>query len=219
MVERILGWYSVTSGLRAVNLRYFNAAGASEDGTNGEDWTHSQNLVPLVMKATLGKRPPVEVFGTDYPTPDGTGIRDYVHVDDLAVAHMRALDYLRAGGDSTTLNLGTGVGTQRARGHSRHRARQRPAGSVRRGATSRRRSRCQLRRSDEGRQGFGLDRDTYVRRHHSVGVALALHASRGVRSMSDLVAFTIVAHNYIPARRSSPTRSFSITLGPPSSLL
>ena len=111
MVERILRWYDVTHDLRAVCLRYFNAAGASAEGGNGEDWTHSQNLVPLVMKATLGKRPPVEVFGTDYPTPDGTCIRDYIHVDDLADAHIRSLDYLRDNGVSTTLNLGTGVGT------------------------------------------------------------------------------------------------------------
>ncbi len=111
MVERVLGWYGVTGGLKSASLRYFNAAGASSDGTNGEDWTHSQNLVPLVMKATLGMRPPVEVFGTDYPTPDGTCIRDYIHVDDLADAHMRSLDYLRDGGASTTLSLGTGVGT------------------------------------------------------------------------------------------------------------
>lgn len=110
-VERILGWYGVTSGLRHVSLRYFNAAGASLDGAYGEDWTHALNLVPLVMKATLGKRPPVEIFGTDYPTADGTCIRDYVHVDDLADAHARALDYLREGGASTTLDLGTGVGT------------------------------------------------------------------------------------------------------------
>jgi len=111
MVERILWWYGVTNDLRAVSLRYFNAAGASSDGENGEDWSRAQNLIPLVMKATLGKRPPVEVFGTDYPTPDGTCIRDYIHVDDLADAHIRALDYLHAGGASTTLNLGTGTGT------------------------------------------------------------------------------------------------------------
>ena len=111
MVERILGWYGTTHGLRAVSLRYFNAAGASADGVIGEDWSRSQNLVPLVMKATLGKRPPVEVFGTDYPTADGTCIRDYIHVDDLADAHIRALDYLDRGGSTTTLNVGTGVGT------------------------------------------------------------------------------------------------------------
>ena len=111
IVERILGWYGITHGLRAVSLRYFNAAGASSDGEIGEDWSHSQNLVPLVMRATLGKRPPLEVFGIDYPTPDGTCIRDYIHVDDLADAHIRSLDYLSSGGASTTLNIGSGTGT------------------------------------------------------------------------------------------------------------
>jgi len=111
MVERVLGWYGTTHGLRSVSLRYFNAAGASSDATIGEDWTYSLNLVPLVMKATLGYRPPVQVFGTDYPTPDGTCIRDYIHVDDLADAHVRGLRYLADGGATTALNVGTGVGS------------------------------------------------------------------------------------------------------------
>ena len=111
MVERILGWYAVTSGLRSVSLRYFNAAGASADGRIGEDWQHSQNLIPLVMKATLGRSAPVTVFGDDYPTPDGTGIRDYIHVDDLADAHAAALAYLDAGNPTIALNVGTGRGT------------------------------------------------------------------------------------------------------------
>lgn len=111
MIERALYWYSETKGLRSVSLRYFNAAGASHDAVIGEDWTRSQNLVPLVMKAALRKGPAVKVFGTDYPTPDGTGIRDYIHVDDLALAHLRSLDYLAAGGATTALNVGTGVGS------------------------------------------------------------------------------------------------------------
>jgi UDP-glucose-4-epimerase GalE len=111
MVEKILGWYGVTNGLTAVNLRFFNAAGASEDSRIGEDWTQSLNLIPLVMKATLGKRPPVQVFGDDYPTPDGTCIRDYIHVDDLADAHIRALDHLSEGGATVSLNVGTGIGS------------------------------------------------------------------------------------------------------------
>jgi UDP-glucose 4-epimerase len=111
MVERILGWYGVTHGLTAVNLRYFNAAGASEDSRIGEDWTQSLNLIPLVMKATLGLRPAVLVFGDDYPTPDGTCIRDYIHVDDLADAHIRALDHLSEGGATVSLNVGSGVGS------------------------------------------------------------------------------------------------------------
>jgi UDP-glucose-4-epimerase GalE len=109
--ETVLQWYGVTHGLRAVNLRYFNAAGAASDGSIGEDWTYSQNLVPLVMKATLGHMPELQVFGNDYPTPDGTCIRDYIHVDDLADAHVRSLDHLAAGGSGITLNVGTGIGT------------------------------------------------------------------------------------------------------------
>jgi len=111
MVERILGWYGTTHGLRAVNLRYFNAAGASTDGAIGEDWTFSQNLVPLVMKAALGKLSMLQIFGNDYPTPDGTCVRDYIHVEDLAEAHVMALDYLAGGGDTIALNVGTGIGT------------------------------------------------------------------------------------------------------------
>jgi UDP-glucose-4-epimerase GalE len=111
MTERILHWYGVSHGLRSVSLRYFNAAGASADSRIGEDWRQSYNLIPLVMKATLGKRPPVQVFGTDYPTPDGTCIRDYIHVDDLADAHVKALDHLGAGGESTAVNVGTGKGS------------------------------------------------------------------------------------------------------------
>jgi UDP-glucose 4-epimerase len=110
-MERILGWYGVTSGLRTVNLRYFNAAGASLDNVIGEDWTHSANLIPVVMKAALGHGPAVKVFGSDYPTPDGTAIRDYIHVEDLADAHVRALDHLAGDGPSISLNLGTGVGS------------------------------------------------------------------------------------------------------------
>jgi UDP-glucose-4-epimerase GalE len=111
LVERMLHWYDVSHRFKSVSLRYFNAAGAAMDGSIGEDWTVTVNLVPLVMKALLGKRPPVQVFGTDYPTPDGTAIRDYIHVDDLADAHLKALDYLAAGGDTIALNLGTGVGS------------------------------------------------------------------------------------------------------------
>ena len=111
MMERILRWYDATSGLRSASLRYFNAAGASSRGDLGEDWTNSLNLVPVTMAATLGLRPPVLVFGEDYPTPDGTAVRDYIHVDDLAVAHALALDYLAGGGETMALNVGTGTGT------------------------------------------------------------------------------------------------------------
>jgi len=111
MVERILGWYDVTDGLRSVSLRYFNAAGASLDGAFGEVWDRSSNLVPVAMKAALGRRPPLEVFGNDYDKNDGTCIRDYIHVDDLADAHAKALGYLADGGQTISLNVGTGVGS------------------------------------------------------------------------------------------------------------
>lgn len=111
MMERIIEWYGFTRGLRGVSLRYFNAAGASMDGAIGEDWTITTNLIPLVMKAALGASGPVKVFGHDYPTPDGTGIRDYIHVEDLASAHVAAIDHLTSGGESVAVNLGTGAGT------------------------------------------------------------------------------------------------------------
>lgn len=111
MMERVISWYGTTNGLRSVSLRYFNAAGASFDGVIGEDWSVTTNLVPLVMKAVLGASGPVKVFGDDYPTPDGTGVRDYIHVEDLATAHIAALDHLERGGEDLTVNLGTGVGS------------------------------------------------------------------------------------------------------------
>jgi UDP-glucose-4-epimerase GalE len=111
MVEKILGWYGKTSELRSVSLRYFNAAGASHDGRIGEDWSFSINLIPLVMKALLLENHTLKVFGDDYDTPDGTCIRDYIHVEDLADAHVKALDHLAAGGETTAINLGTGEGS------------------------------------------------------------------------------------------------------------
>jgi UDP-glucose-4-epimerase GalE len=111
MVERMLTWYDRCHGLRSVSLRYFNAAGAWPDGSIGEDWGLTINLVPLVMKAALGRRGALQVFGTDYPTPDGTAIRDYVHVIDLADAHIKALELLERGGATAAVNLGTGVGS------------------------------------------------------------------------------------------------------------
>jgi len=110
MVERMLHWFEGAHGLRSVSLRYFNAAGAAEEGDIGEDWTDAQSLIPRVMKATLGKSEALKVFGTDYPTADGTAIRDYIHVLDLADVHLRALDYLADGNRSQVLNVGTGAG-------------------------------------------------------------------------------------------------------------
>jgi UDP-glucose-4-epimerase GalE len=111
IIERMMSWYDRCLGLRSVSLRYFNAAGAWLDGSIGEDWTVALNLVPVVMKTALGRRGALRVFGSDYPTPDGTAIRDYVHVIDLADAHLKALELLENGGESTAVNLGTGVGS------------------------------------------------------------------------------------------------------------
>ena len=99
------------SAIKSVSLRYFNAAGASSDNKIGEDWLASQNLVPQVMRALLDQAFLFEVFGDDYPTRDGTCIRDYIHVEDLALAHIKALDYLEHGGKTMICNVGTGEGT------------------------------------------------------------------------------------------------------------
>jgi UDP-glucose-4-epimerase GalE len=111
MVERILSDNDAAHGLRSVALRYFNAAGADPDGEAGEVHDPETHLIPLAIEAAMGKRPEVEIFGGVYPTRDGTCIRDYVHVTDLADAHVRALRYLQAGGGSTAFNLGTGTGS------------------------------------------------------------------------------------------------------------
>lgn len=110
MIERILRDFEQAHGLRHVALRYFNAAGADPDGEIGEDHDPETHLIPLAIQAALGWRPRVDIYGTDYPTADGTAIRDYIHVTDLAVAHVQALEYLQGGGRNTVLNLGTGRG-------------------------------------------------------------------------------------------------------------
>ena len=108
-IERALYWYGEAYGLRYAALRYFNAAGADPDGEIGEEHDPETHLIPRVLRAALGRGDPVEIYGTDYPTADGTAIRDYIHVTDLANAHLRALDYLEAGAN-IALNLGTGSG-------------------------------------------------------------------------------------------------------------
>lgn len=107
-MERVLDAYDTAYGMKFVALRYFNAAGASEKC--GEDHKPESHLIPNVLAAALGQQNAIRVFGDNYPTPDGTPIRDYIHVIDLADAHIRALEYLREGGQSDFLNLGTGKG-------------------------------------------------------------------------------------------------------------
>jgi UDP-glucose 4-epimerase len=107
MIEKMLKDYSDAYGLRYVALRYFNAAGASLMGNIGEDHRPETHLIPLTIQAALGQREAISIFGTDYDTPDGTCLRDYIHVKDLATAHVLALDHLANGGDSRVYNLGT----------------------------------------------------------------------------------------------------------------
>ena len=110
IMEKIMKWVSNAHGIRFVSLRYFNAAGALEDGSIGEDHHPETHLIPLILQVPLGKRDHITIFGTDYPTPDGTCVRDYIHVLDLADAHILALNYLREGGASNVFNLGNGQG-------------------------------------------------------------------------------------------------------------
>ena len=110
MVEEIFQDYDSAYGLKSVSLRYFNAAGADLDGELGEDHTPETHLIPLTIFAALGRRPALEIFGTDYATPDGTAVRDYIHVGDLAAAHVQALDFLEAEEANDAFNLGTGHG-------------------------------------------------------------------------------------------------------------
>ncbi|PYV14056.1 MAG: UDP-glucose 4-epimerase GalE [Acidobacteria bacterium] len=109
-VERALEWFGRAYGLGWVALRYFNAAGADADGQLGEDHDPETHLIPLAIRCALGHQSHLEVYGTDYPTPDGTAVRDYIHVGDLAKAHVLALQHLLKGGQSSALNLGTGRG-------------------------------------------------------------------------------------------------------------
>ncbi|WP_295240999.1 UDP-glucose 4-epimerase GalE [Veillonella sp.] len=110
MIEQMLRDYSDIYGLRYVALRYFNAAGADQSGEIGEDHTPETHLIPLILEAALGKRANISIFGTDYDTADGTCVRDYIHVTDLASAHILSMEYLRDGGESNYFNLGTGNG-------------------------------------------------------------------------------------------------------------
>ena len=109
-MEKMMKWVSKADGVRYVSLRYFNAAGALDDGSIGEAHKCETHLIPLILQVPLGKRDHITIFGDDYDTPDGTCLRDYIHVIDLADAHILALDYLRKGGESNIFNLGNGKG-------------------------------------------------------------------------------------------------------------
>lgn len=110
-IERMLKWNALAGGLKYVSLRYFNAAGADIEGELGEFHDPEPHLIPNAIGAALGQRGPLEVYGTDYPTADGTAVRDYTHVDDLAAAHIAALEFLRQQNTSDVFNLGSGNGT------------------------------------------------------------------------------------------------------------
>lgn len=110
IVEHMLKWCDQAHGLKYCALRYFNVAGARPDGSIGEDHRPESHLIPLILQVAQGKRDKLSLFGTDYPTRDGTCIRDYIHVDDLIDAHILALDYLRSGNPSAAFNLGNGQG-------------------------------------------------------------------------------------------------------------
>ncbi len=109
-VEKALKWADNAYGIKSISLRYFNAAGAHISGKIGEDHTPESHLIPIILQVALGKREAISIFGDDYETPDGSCIRDYIHVTDLAQAHILALKKLRNGGDSAVYNLGNGKG-------------------------------------------------------------------------------------------------------------
>ncbi|MDE6734963.1 MAG: UDP-glucose 4-epimerase GalE [Desulfovibrio sp.] len=110
IMERIMHWAALAHSMRFVSLRYFNVGGAWPGGAIGEDHRPESHLIPLILQVPLGRRPHISIFGTDYPTPDGTCVRDYLDVMDLADAHLRALEHLERGGGSLICNLGNGKG-------------------------------------------------------------------------------------------------------------
>lgn len=109
-MEKMFYWTSLAHGMRYISLRYFNACGADETGTIGEAHIPESHLIPLILQVPNGKRETISIYGTDYDTPDGTCIRDYIHVTDLAQAHILAVKYLEGGGKSDIFNLGNGIG-------------------------------------------------------------------------------------------------------------
>ena len=110
MMEQMMRWVDQAYGIKSVALRYFNAAGALADGSIGEDHNPETHLIPIILKTAMGQQDTLKIYGNDYQTPDGTNVRDYVHVTDLAQAHILALKYLQAGNPSTAFNLGSNQG-------------------------------------------------------------------------------------------------------------
>jgi UDP-glucose 4-epimerase len=108
--EEMLVQYDKMAGIKSISLRYFNAAGAPQDGNNGEDHAVETHLIPLACRTALGQRSEMSLYGTDYPTPDGSAVRDYIHIDDLCQAHMVVLEALAKGHQSDRYNVGTGIG-------------------------------------------------------------------------------------------------------------
>ena len=109
-MEKMMKWFDIAHNVKYVSLRYFNACGAHESCKIGVDHNPETHLIPVILEVPLGKRPFISVYGDDYPTEDGTCIRDYLHVTDLADAHLKAVNYLRNGGESNVFNLGSGTG-------------------------------------------------------------------------------------------------------------
>ena len=128
MFEQLLDWYGRIHGLRSVRFRYFNVAGAWPDGVLGETHDPETHIIPKILMALASGRQEFEVYGGDYPTPDGTCVRDYIHVLDLAEAHRLALEWLGSGGEGAVLNLGNGQGYSNLRGRADLRAGDRARG-------------------------------------------------------------------------------------------
>ncbi len=184
IVEQMLRWFDECHAMRSVSLRYFNAAGASSDARIGEDNPRPLNLVPLAMQAALGQLAVLQINGTDYPTPDGSTIRDYIHVDDLADAHVRALDYLADGGASTVVNVGTGRGASTIEvidGTKRVSGVDFPTHA---GTASPRRPDRGVRRQPQGARRARVGAELRPRRHPRDRVEVALHAPVRVRDLT-----------------------------------
>ena len=177
VVERALESYAEAYGFAFAALRYFNASGASPDGDIGEDHTPESHLIPIALQVALGQRDKLTIFGDDYPTPDGTCVRDYIHVDDLGDAHIKAMDILSEGkGLKLNLGVGQGYSVQQVVDACRQATGTRNSGGDGR-ATSRRSARAGG-RQPTGQQGFAMAAEVHrFERHRSDGMEVAQHPS------------------------------------------